>query len=180
MSEREQQILDFLLQPSYRPLDRAAVIRRLKLDAAEHEEFHAALDGLIDSKRVRENRKGLLRPRISGGTIAGIVRRTRAGDGYFVAHETQLEASANAALTRYREANKKSRTKAAPKHFNRAYKVQRLAVSQAEKELWEMPELDDHITRAQSDLENVVKALSERYDEALKSYRELDVLVPGT
>lgn len=98
----------------------------------------------------------------------------------FVAHETQLEASANAALTRYREANKKSRTKAAPKHFNRAYKVQRLAVSQAEKELWEMPELDDHITRAQSDLENVVKALSERYDEALKSYRELDVLVPGT
>ncbi|MCA9115220.1 MAG: RNB domain-containing ribonuclease, partial [Planctomycetaceae bacterium] len=89
MSEREQQILDFLLQPSYRPLDRAAVIRRLKLDAAEHEEFHAALDGLIDSKRVRENRKGLLRPRISGGTIAGIVRRTRAGDGYFVAHETQ-------------------------------------------------------------------------------------------
>ena len=87
MPDHQQQILDFLLQPSYRPIDRAALIRKLKLAAAEHDAFHAALDGLVETKRVRENRKGLLRPRTSGDTVAGVVRRTRSGDGYFIPHE---------------------------------------------------------------------------------------------
>lgn len=98
----------------------------------------------------------------------------------FDTYENQLENAANAILTRYREANKKARSNAGPKHFNRKFKLEKVKIGKVDDGAWQIPELDDNVRKAQQDLEDVVKALAEKYDDALASYRELDIIVPGT
>jgi len=87
MNSLEQRILDYLSQVGYQPLKAPGLAKRLKLAKSELPEFHAALEGLIESGRVHEGRKGRLRLKTAPGLIAGIVKRISSGAGFVIPHE---------------------------------------------------------------------------------------------
>jgi len=62
----------------------AALARRLTLTKKQIPEFREALATLVATKRVREGKKGRLRPRHVPGLIAGIVKRVSTGAGFFL------------------------------------------------------------------------------------------------
>ena len=87
MSDLQRRILDVLSEPGAKPLRPAALARRLTLTKKQIPEFREALAELLESKRLREGKKGRLRPRRAPGLITGIVKRVSTGAGYFLPHE---------------------------------------------------------------------------------------------
>jgi ribonuclease R len=88
MSDFERRILDVLSEPGAKPLRAAALARRLTLTKKQIPEFREALAKLLASKRLREGKKGRLRPRHVPGLITGIVKRVSTGAGFFLPHES--------------------------------------------------------------------------------------------
>jgi ribonuclease R len=91
MSDLERRILDVLSEPGVKPLRPAALARRLKLTKKQLPEFRETLQQLLESRRVKEGKKGGLRPRHSPGLIEGIVKRIGSGAGYLRPHEAVAE-----------------------------------------------------------------------------------------
>ena len=98
----------------------------------------------------------------------------------FREHQNQLEAAANALLRIYRDANLAARKTPAPAHFAEKYLLKRIEVEISRENEWNTEELKLAIQAAQTDLEKVMATLGEQFDLALKNYRELDQLVPGS
>jgi ribonuclease R len=94
MSDLERRILDVLSEPGAKPLRPAALARRLILTKKQIPEFREALASLVSSKRLREGKKGRLRPRHVPGLIAGIVKRVSTGAGFFLSHDAPPEGRA--------------------------------------------------------------------------------------
>jgi ribonuclease R len=87
MPDLERRILDVLSEPGAKPLRAAALARRLTLTKKQIPEFREALAKLLASKRLREGKKGRLRPRHVPGLISGIVKRVSTGAGFFLPSE---------------------------------------------------------------------------------------------
>jgi ribonuclease R len=93
MSELERRILEVLSEPGAKPLQPAALARRLTLTKKQLPQFREALDQLVAAKRVREGKKGRLAPRHVVGMIPGIVKKVSTGAGYFLPHEIAPDAA---------------------------------------------------------------------------------------
>jgi ribonuclease R len=91
MSDLERRILDVLSEPGVKPLRAAALAQRLNLTKKQLPEFHQALHQLVETRRVKEGKKGRLRPRHSAGLVEGIVKRISTGAGYLRPHEKIAE-----------------------------------------------------------------------------------------
>ncbi len=91
MSDLECRILDVLSEPGVKPLRPAALAKRLNLTKKQLPEFREALQELVASRRVKEGKKGRLRPRHSAGLVEGIVKRISSGAGYLRPHEPVAE-----------------------------------------------------------------------------------------
>src|SRR5580704_13376984 len=91
MSDLERRILDVLSEPGVKPLRPAALAKRLKITKKQLPEFRDALHQLVESQRVKEGKKGGLRPRHSAGLVEGIVKRIGSGAGYLRPHEAVAE-----------------------------------------------------------------------------------------
>jgi ribonuclease R len=87
MSDLERRILDALSEPGAKPMRAAALARRLTLTKNQIPEFREALAKLVETKRLREGKKGRLRPRHVPGLIAGVVKRVSTGAGFVLPHE---------------------------------------------------------------------------------------------
>lgn len=98
----------------------------------------------------------------------------------FREHQNQLEKAGEALLRAYRDANIQARTTPAPARFNQPFQLSRITVQLAKENEWNTDELKAAIKEAQGDLEKVMATLTEHFDASLKSYRELDLLAPGT
>lgn len=83
----EQQILQFLHRPGYKPVQAAAIKRSLNVPANESDAFDAAVDRLKEAGRIRETRQGVLRPLSAENLLVGVVRRGGRGAGTFIPHE---------------------------------------------------------------------------------------------
>ena len=108
-----------------------------------------------------------------------ISHRTRSV-GLFVEHQNQLERSANALLTVYREANRQTRTEPEPKYFSTAYKMDRLSPTQHSPEEWNDRDLTERIKTAQAELSEQMKKIGDEFEAAVDRYRQLDNLFPET
>ncbi|CDZ30978.1 Hypothetical protein, partial CDS, partial [Neorhizobium galegae bv. officinalis] len=104
--------------------------------------------------------------------------RTRSSS-LFVEHQNQLERGANALLTIYREANRKTRSDPEPKYFSTAYKLDRLTPTQTSPDEWNDRELADRINTAQTELSEQMRKISEEFEAAVTRYHQLDNLFPG-
>jgi ribonuclease R len=91
MSDLERRILDVLSEPGVKPLRAAALAKRLNLTKKQLPEFREALQQLLASRRVKEGKKGRLRPRHSAGLVEGIVKRISSGAGYLRPHQPVAE-----------------------------------------------------------------------------------------
>jgi ribonuclease R len=91
MSDLERRILEALSEPGEKPLRAAALARRLNLTKKQLPEFREALRQLIESRRVKEGKKGRLRPRHVAGLVEGIVKRISTGAGYLRPHVAMAE-----------------------------------------------------------------------------------------
>ncbi|MBT6156849.1 MAG: ribonuclease R [Planctomycetaceae bacterium] len=87
MKKLEQQILDFISHPDYKPVKRNKLSSRLNLAdklVARHKE---ALQSLIDAGKVYENKRGRLKLKSALQTIAGVIKRTSSGAGFVIPHD---------------------------------------------------------------------------------------------
>lgn len=91
MQTLERKIFDFVTRPGYKGIKAKSLAKKLGFTKKQRPEFLTALESLIASGRIREGRSGRLRARVSPDTMAGIVRRTSGGAGYFLPHSPPRE-----------------------------------------------------------------------------------------
>jgi hypothetical protein len=94
----------------------------------------------------------------------------------FSQHQNQIEQACRALLEIYREANRKARATPAPEYFSKAYIMERISYAASEADAGSR--LRQMITDTQELLNQQVKAIHDAFDGAVKSYREIDELLP--
>jgi len=95
----------------------------------------------------------------------------------FSEHQNQIEQTAHALLAKYREANRRARTTPAPSTFARAYSMDRIIYAGGEPDSTTREHLQAMIAETQQLLKDQIKAIHTAFDDAMKTYREIDELL---
>ena len=93
-------------------------------------------------------------------------------------HQNQIEQTCRALLEIYREANRKARSTPAPDYFTKAYAVPRISYTGGEPDTSARDTLRQMIAATQELLNQQIKAIHEAFDSAVRTYREIDELLP--
>ena len=96
----------------------------------------------------------------------------------FGQHQNQIEQACRALLEIYREANRRARSTLAPDYFGKAYSMERITYAGAEPDLSARENLRKMIADTQGLLSEQIKAIHEAFDNAVRTYREIDELLP--
>jgi hypothetical protein len=96
----------------------------------------------------------------------------------FAEHQNHIERSCRALLSIYREANRKARTTPAPQYFGKPYNMDRIVYAGTDRDETAREQLRQSILETQDILKRQIQAVHEAFDEAVRSYREIDDLVP--
>jgi hypothetical protein len=96
----------------------------------------------------------------------------------FDQHQNQIEQTARALLEIYREANRKARSTPAPGYFAKAYSMERISYAGGEPSASARENLRTMIAQTQELLSLQIKAIHEAFDQAVRTYREIDELLP--
>ncbi len=96
----------------------------------------------------------------------------------FSQHQNQIEQACRALLEIYREANRKARSTPAPEYFTKAYTMDRISYAANEGDAGARENLRQMIAETQELLKDQIRAIHEAFDGAVKSYREIDELLP--
>jgi hypothetical protein len=95
----------------------------------------------------------------------------------FDAHQIHLDRTANALLSTYREANKRTRTTPSPFRFGVPYAIEKVPAEQELAPALAREDLRRSIEDSQAVLTDQIKAIHEEFERAFASYREIDDLV---
>jgi len=60
LSKIENQIIEFLSEPGYRPIDSGALSKKLGVTKRNMKTFRSTIGTLVDEGRIREGKKGRL------------------------------------------------------------------------------------------------------------------------
>jgi len=96
----------------------------------------------------------------------------------FDQHQNQIEQTCRALLEIYREANRKARSTPAPDYFAKPYTMERIGYSGGEPNTSARETLRKMIAETQELLSQQIKAIHEAFDGAVRTYREIDELLP--
>jgi hypothetical protein len=96
----------------------------------------------------------------------------------FSQHQNQIEQACKALLEIYRESNRGARSTAAPAYFARPYMMDRIIYAGAEPDSSAREQLRQMIAETQELLKQQIKAIHEAFDDAVRTYREIDELLP--
>ena len=96
----------------------------------------------------------------------------------FAEHQNHIERACRALLAIYREANRKARTEPAPGYFARPYNMDRIVYVGSDRDETARDQLRQSILATQDILNRQIQAIHEAFDEAVRSYREIDDLIP--
>jgi hypothetical protein len=96
----------------------------------------------------------------------------------FAEHQNHIERSCRTLLAIYREANRKARTTPAPAYFGKPYNMDRIVYDGTDKD--ETARLRQSVLETQDILDHQIQAIHRAFDEAVRSYREIDDLIPET
>jgi hypothetical protein len=96
----------------------------------------------------------------------------------FAEHQNHIERSCRALLSIYREANRKARTEPAPQYFAKPYNMDRIVYVGADRDETARELLRQSILETQDILKHQIQAVHEAFDAAVRSYREIDDLIP--
>jgi hypothetical protein len=93
-------------------------------------------------------------------------------------HQNQIEQTCRALLEIYREANRRARSTPAPDYFTKAYTMPRITYAGGEPNSSARESLRKMITETQELLNQQIKAIHDAFDNAVRTYREIDELLP--
>jgi hypothetical protein len=96
----------------------------------------------------------------------------------FEHHQSQIEQSCRALLEIYREANRGARSTPAPGYFAKAYSMPRISYAGNEPNPSARETLRQMIADTQALLNQQTMAIHEAFDGAVRTYREIDELLP--
>jgi uncharacterized protein YukE len=96
----------------------------------------------------------------------------------FSQHQNQIEQACRALLEIYREANRRARSTPAPDYFAKTQSMERIIYDGAEPDSNAREPLRQTIAATQDLLTEQTKAIHEAFDEAVRTYREIDELLP--
>jgi hypothetical protein len=96
----------------------------------------------------------------------------------FDQNQNQTEQAGRALLEIYREANRRARSTPPPAYFSKAYAMERITYASAEPDSSARDQLRKMIADTQALLEQQITAIHEAFDRAVKTYREIDELLP--
>ena len=96
----------------------------------------------------------------------------------FAEHQNHIERSCRALLAIYREANRKARTTPAPAYFAKSYAMDRIVYTGTDRDETARDQLRQSILETQDILNGQIQAVHQAFDEAVRSYREIDDLIP--
>ena len=96
----------------------------------------------------------------------------------FSQHQNQIEQAGRALLEIYREANRRARVTPAPDYFAKAYAMDRIVYSGGDPDPSARENLRKMIADTQELLTRQIKAIHEAFDSAVRTYREIDELLP--
>ena len=96
----------------------------------------------------------------------------------FSQHQNQVEQAGRALLEIYREANRRARATPAPDYFAKAYAMDRIVYSGGDPDPSARENLRKMIAATQELLTGQIKAIHEAFDGAVRTYREIDELLP--
>ncbi|MEQ9407179.1 MAG: ribonuclease R [Fuerstiella sp.] len=91
MSKLEDQIIEYLTEPKYRPIDSAALAKKLRVSKKGRGRFQAALDSLISAGQIREGKKGRLQLKAAAGYVTGVVKKITSGAAFVIPHEAAAD-----------------------------------------------------------------------------------------
>jgi hypothetical protein len=96
----------------------------------------------------------------------------------FSQHQNQIEQAGRALLEIYREANRRARSTPAPEYFGKAYVMDRIVYTGGEGDPTARENLRRMIAETQELLAQQIKAIHEAFESAVRTYREIDELLP--
>jgi hypothetical protein len=96
----------------------------------------------------------------------------------FSQHQNQVEQAGRALLEIYREANRRARATPAPDYFAKAYAMDRIVYGGGDPDPSARENLRKMIAATQELLTGQIKAIHEAFDGAVRTYREIDELLP--
>jgi len=96
----------------------------------------------------------------------------------FAEHQNHIERIGNALLAVYHEANSKARSQPAPDYFARPYKLERIVYAGNDLDEQARAELRQSILLTQDVLRHQTQGIHDTFEEAVRSYREIDDLIP--
>jgi uncharacterized protein YukE len=96
----------------------------------------------------------------------------------FEHHQSQIEQTCRALLEIYREANRGTRSTPAPDYFTKPYSMARISYTGNEPNASARDTLRQMISDTQALLNQQIKAIHEAFDSAVRTYREIDELLP--
>ena len=96
----------------------------------------------------------------------------------FSQHQNQIEQAGRALLEIYREANRRARAMPAPDYFSKAYAMDRIVYTSSEADPSARENLRKMIAETQELLSQQIKAIHEAFEGAVRTYREIDELLP--
>lgn len=83
----QQEILEHMHRPGYKAVKATGLARQMKIPKSKLPDFHAAVEDLVESHRIKETGKGILRPLAAANMLVGTIRRGGGGAGTFYPHE---------------------------------------------------------------------------------------------
>lgn len=83
-SSLQQRILTAVQSVDYAPITAKELRQQLGVERDELEEFAEAITALVSGGRLREDKRGRLKPRGSLGTITGVLRKITSGAAYVI------------------------------------------------------------------------------------------------
>ena len=96
----------------------------------------------------------------------------------FSQHQNQIEQACRALLEVYREANRRARSTPAPDYFTKAYAMDRIIYTGSEPDTIAQEHLRQMVAETQELLKQQVTAIQEAFERAVRTYREIDELLP--
>lgn len=88
LSKIQDQIIEYLSDCEYRPIDRTALGKKLRIGRKGHAKFDATIDALLSAGKLREGKKGRLRLNSAAGFISGVVKKINSGAAFVIPNDS--------------------------------------------------------------------------------------------
>jgi site-specific DNA-adenine methylase len=159
----------------------AALERRVR---KSHEDYIDCKTELIDRLRdIRDDASDLMQEaqndlgKRRAEHTAILAGRTRIIQ-LFEEHQDQLERAGNTLLSKYRTANRQTRSSPPPSRFDEHWRMERSHAHSDLPDTLVRKDLDQEIKKAQDLLRREILAIQNAFEDAVETYRQIDDLIP--